>query len=285
MRINFVCCCIVLLVFVYSAQAQYVLNVQVVDLQVSVLDKRGQFITDLKTEDFLIWENDVLQEVVDLELQRQPFSIAVLMDTSSSMQSVFQIAQRSTQDFISSLRPEDEFLLMTFDDRIQVRLNFTSKAEASSAEWKDLRYGDQTRMYEALLQALDRLKSAKHPHRALFLISDGVNTAGAGDMTAVIEQAQRYKVIIYTLILENMEADMNALRRLSETTGGTYFILYDEFPRLQAAYEKISIDLANRFTVFYRSSSDYNARNKPAIKIRMKNPDWSVRFQKAYYPS
>jgi VWFA-related protein len=267
-----------------QAQHQEIVNVQVVNLQVSVLDKKGEFITELTAEDFLVWENETAQQVLDLEIQREPFSIGVLIDTSSSMQSVFQITGRGTTDFVSSLRPDDEFFVMSFDDRIQMHQDLTKKANSPKSDWNDFRYGNRTKLYEGLIASLNRLSKATYPRRAIFLISDGVNTGGSGNLEQAIELAQKNKVIIYSLILENSDADFNTLRKLSESTGGTYFVLYDEFPRLQAAYNKIAMDLAHRFTLYYKSVSDYSSAKKPEIKIRMKNPNWSVRFQRAYYP-
>jgi VWFA-related protein len=259
-------------------------NVQVVDLQVSVLNKSGEFISELAPEDFLVWENDVAQEVLDLETKRESYSIGVLIDTSRSMQSVFKITGRSTTDFLSSLRPDDEYFIMTFDDKIRVHQEAAKKSETEEKDWNDFRYGDRTRLFEGLDAALDRLSKAAYPRRALFLISDGVNTSGSGSLDQVIQKAQKHKVIIYCLILENMDADYHSLRRLSEKTGGTYFVLYDEFPRLQAAYNKIAMDLGHRLTLYYRSRSDYSGKSKPEINIRMKNPDWTVRFQRTYFP-
>jgi Ca-activated chloride channel homolog len=269
---------------VHAQQHQEIVNVQVVNLQVSVLDKKGEFILDLTPEDFLVWEDETAQQVLDLEIQREPFSIGVLIDTSSSMQSVFLISGRSTTDFLSSLRPDDEFFVMTFDDRIKMQQDLTKRADSPKNDWNDFRYGSRTKLYEGLLTSIDRLSKATYPRRALFLISDGVNTGGTGNLDQVIEKAQKNKVIIYSLILENSDADFNSLRKLSESTGGTYFVLYDEFPRLQAAYNKIAMDLAHRFTLYYKSVSDYSSAKKPEIKIRMKNPNWSVRFQRAYFP-
>jgi Ca-activated chloride channel family protein len=245
---------LVLFVFTLSANAQYVVNVQVVDLQISVVDKKGDFLTELQPEDFFVFENENPQEVLDLELKREPFSIGVLVDTSSSMQPVFQMTERSTKDFLSSLKPEDV-------------LN-----------------GHHTRLYDGLIAALQTLGKTNNTRRALFLISDGVNTSGSGSLAQAIELAQKEKVLIYSLIFENSDADINSLSKLSEATGGTYFILYDEFPRLQAAYDKIAADLAHRFTLFYRSSSDYSKAVKPVIKVQMKDPNLSVRFQRTYYP-
>ena len=270
--------------FMPVVEAQYVVNVQVVDLQVSVVNKRGEFISDLMPEQFLVYENGVAQQVLDLENRREPFSIGVLIDTSSSMQSVFQLTGRSTTDFLSSLRPDDEYFVMTFDDHVKVHQELKKKEEAPQNDWNDFRYGQRTRLFEGLTSALDRLSKATYPRRALFLISDGVNTTGSGNLQKAIQIAQRNKVIIYCLILENMDADYRSLRQLSERTGGTYFVLYDEFPRLQAAYNKIAMDLGHRVTLYYRSTSDYGGKKKPDIQIRMKNPEWTVRFQQTYFP-
>ena len=284
LKYRFLVALLLLLLCAGISFGQYVVNVQVVDLQISVVNKKGEFISDLTIDDFEVWENDVPQEVLDLNSKRDPFSIGILIDTSRSMQSVFQLTGRSTTDFLASLRSDDEYFVMTFDDHIRIHQDLKRKSDAPKKDWNDFRYGSKTKLFEGLIDALKRLSNATHPRRALFLISDGVNTSGDGNLQEAIELAQKNKVIIYSLILENMDADYNALRQLSENTGGTYFVLYEEFPRLQAAYNKIAMDLGHRLTLYYRSTSDYSSKKKPEIKIRMKNPEWRVRFQRNYFP-
>ncbi|HSP07034.1 MAG TPA: VWA domain-containing protein [Acidobacteriota bacterium] len=261
----------------------YEVEVQVVDLQVSVTDEHGQFVSDLKPEDFMVTENGAPQDVLDLEINRQPFSIGVLLDTSSSMQPIFQIVTRGTRDFLSSLRQDDEYFLMTFDEKIRLLKDLGTAGSGADAELKKLRFGECTRLFDALMAALERLKQAQQPRRALFLISDGVNTAGGGSLGEVIEAAQRAKTIVYAMVAENGDSDILLLRTLTESTGGTYFVLYDNFPRLQAAYDKIAADLAHRFTLYYRSESDPSRKKPPVIHVQMKNPRWHVQYQKAYY--
>jgi len=264
--------------------AQYVVDVQVVDLQVSVFDQKGAFLADLKPEDFLVWEDGIPQDILNVEPAREPFSIGVLLDTSHSMRPHFQTTIRSTQDFLYSLRDDDEFFLMTFDDRLLFKKDFGLAGERKPVNLDDLRYGDQTRLYDAVITGLERLRQARYPQRALFVISDGINTSGSGDLGTAIERAQKSKVIVYGLIFDNDDVNQNALRMLSDATGGSYFILYENLPRLQAAYEKIAADLAHRFTLIYRSRSDYHRPRKPQIKVRMKDPLLRVRYQKTYYP-
>jgi Ca-activated chloride channel homolog len=262
---------------------EYKVEVQVVELQVTVVDDNGNFQTDIKPEDFLVYENGVQQEVLDLELHRQPFSIGIVLDTSSSMASQFMRAGRAAQDFVKALQPQDEYFVMTFDDQIKIRSEMQLASNAINLDFFSYRYGERTRMYEGLMKAMERLKNARYPHRALFLISDGANTKGDYRLKDVIKTAQQNKVLIYSLIVEKGGSDVFVLGTLSDQTGGTAFVLDKEFPRLDAAYKKIASDLAHRITLYYHSTSDYSKEGKPQIEIHTKNPDFRVRFQKAYY--
>ncbi len=276
----------IFLLLALPAFPQYTVDVQVVNLQVSVTDRSRNFVKDVKPEDFLVWEDGEPQEVLDLELKREPFSIGVLLDTSSSMQPYFKMTAQATQQFLWSLDVEDEFFLMTFDDKILLKKDIGLATQRASLNLSSLHYGERTRMYDGIVAAVDRLQMAHYPRRALFVVSDGINTSGEADLKQAIESAQKNKVLIYTLLLDSPESDnSNALVRLSEATGGSFFVLYGNYPRLQAAYEKIAKDLANRFTLFYRSRLDYSQNRKPEIKVQMKNPDLQVRFQKAYFPA
>ena len=114
-------CILFVLLISLTVSAQYVVDVQVVDLQVSVIDQEHNFVNVVKPEDFLVWEDGQPQEVLDVESARDPFSIGVLLDTSSSMHPYWRISARGTEDFLWSLKAEDEIFLMTFDDRILLK--------------------------------------------------------------------------------------------------------------------------------------------------------------------
>src|SRR5262249_634320 len=149
--------------------AQYTVQVQVVDLQVSVSDANGDYIQELKPDDFEVWEDKVPQDVLDLELNREPFSIGILLDTSSSMQSSFREAARSAQDFLASLKPQDEYFLMTFDDQVLMKKDFGLANDVQDLDLTRLHYGERTRLYDAVVMGLDRLAQAHYPRRALFV--------------------------------------------------------------------------------------------------------------------
>jgi VWFA-related protein len=278
-------CLILALSIPAHTQLQYEVEVQVVDLQVSVIDSTGTYRTDLTPQDFLVFEDGVEQTVLDLEQQRQPFSIGVLLDTSSSMQSMFQIMSRASKEFILSLRPQDEYFVMTFDDQVSVRKNMGFASASMLPDLSRFRYGQRTKLFEGTMAGIERLQQARYPRRAVFLISDGVNSSGDFGLDDVIQSAQRNKTLIYSLIIKKGETNLYVLGSLSRSTGGTFFAMEDNLPRLKSAYDKIASDLAHRFTLYYRSSSNYRNQRKPAIEIRMRNPDWTVRYQRAYFPT
>jgi Ca-activated chloride channel homolog len=205
-----------------AEELKYQVEVQVVDLQVSVSDRSGNFIMDLHPDDFLVWEDKVPQEVLDLETTREPFSIGILLDTSSSMERVWRVTARCTEDFVSALLPEDEFFIMTFDDDLKLKNDFMF---ASNRPFKlgDIPYGDRTRLFDAMIESIKKLSEARYQRRALFVISDGINTLGAGNEKTAEYLAQKTKTIIYSLIIGGENEPLNQLRVLSIATGGTYF--------------------------------------------------------------
>ncbi len=266
-----------------AEELNYDVEVQVVDLQVSVSDRSGNFITDLNPDDFLVWEDKTPQEVLDLNITREPFSIGIVLDTSSSMERAWRITARCTEEFVSAMLPEDEFFVMTFDDDLKLETDFAF-ASNRPFQLSNLRYGKRTRLLDAMITSIQKLSDAHYQRRALFVISDGINTFGEGDEKTVEDLAQKTKTIIYSLIIRRREEHLNLLRMLSIATGGTYFVLHEDYPFLQAAYEKIASDLVHRFTLYYRSHSDYDQQRKPQITVKMKNKDWRVKYQKTYYP-
>ncbi|PYS26759.1 MAG: hypothetical protein DMF75_21620 [Acidobacteria bacterium] len=100
-----------------------VINVRRVHLPITVLDKRGQFVSGLGQNDFLIFEDKVAQQIDSFtseENNNLPLYVAVLMDTSPSTAGKLKFEQESAMNFIQTVvRPrKDRVLFATFDDRV-----------------------------------------------------------------------------------------------------------------------------------------------------------------------
>src|SRR2546429_5807168 len=111
-----------------------VINVRRVRLPITVLDKRGQFVSGLAQNDFQILEDKVPQKIDSFtseENNNLPLYVAVLMDTSPSTAGKLKFEQESAMNFIQTVvRPrKDRVLFATFDDQVTLRQDFTDRLE------------------------------------------------------------------------------------------------------------------------------------------------------------
>src|SRR5262249_47036519 len=103
-------------------------GVDVVSLNVTVVDSGGKYVTDLRREDFSVFEDGVKQEVTFFNRTNLPIALAILLDTSASMDSKLTKAQDAAIGFVRRLRPQDLAEVIDFDSRVVVLQNFTNNA-------------------------------------------------------------------------------------------------------------------------------------------------------------
>ena len=149
-----------------------------VSVPVSVVDRQGRFIPNLKREDFTIFENGVQQQVAHFEPADKPFTVALLLDTSPSTQfHIWQIKEAAVA-FAKQLRPQDRVLVVSFNDQVLLLTEVTNDQNVISAVIEEhANMGTATRVYDAvhlvIKERLNRIKGRK----AIVLFSDGVDTA------------------------------------------------------------------------------------------------------------
>ena len=108
-------------------------GVDVVSLNVTVTDGQERFVTDLTQDDFLLYEDGVLQETTYFARRQLPIALALLIDTSASMDERMTTAQEAAIGFSRRLRPEDLAEIIDFDSRVSIRQPFTSQLEQLEA--------------------------------------------------------------------------------------------------------------------------------------------------------
>ena len=149
-----------------------------VSVPVSVVDRQGRFIPNLKKEDFTIFENGVQQQVAHFEPADKPFTVALLLDTSPSTQFHLWQIKEAAVAFAKQLRPQDRVLVVSFNDQVLLLTEVTNDFNVISAVIEEhANMGTATRVYDAvhlvIKERLNRIKGRK----AIVLFSDGVDTA------------------------------------------------------------------------------------------------------------
>ncbi|HJQ69342.1 MAG TPA: VWA domain-containing protein [Blastocatellia bacterium] len=199
------------------------LETTLVQIPTVVRDKGGRYVLDLRKEDFIIYEDGLRQNVEFFGTVEEPFSVALLLDTSGSTASQLEFIKSSAIAFIDSLRPHDRVMVIGFNDSVEVKCEMTGNRDVLYSAVKSLTPGEYTQVYEAVYTAVwERLRDLPG-RKAVIMFSDGIDTASSeivaeDTLDAVIESED---VIMY-VIRYNTRGDVE--RKLEKKVVGGQFV-------------------------------------------------------------
>lgn len=147
-----------------------------VTVPVTVLDRNGRYVPQLRREQFRIQENGVEQKIAYFATTDSPFSVVLLIDTSGSTQYRLDDIQNAAINFVDKLKPTDSVMVMSFDDRIEVLCKATTDREAITKAIRRTRTGGGTRLYDAVADILTKQLKTITGRKAVVLFTDGVDT-------------------------------------------------------------------------------------------------------------
>ena len=267
-----------------------VINVRRVRLPITVLDKRGQFVSGLAQTDFQILEDKVPQQIDSFtseENNNLPLYVAVLMDTSPSTAGKLKFEQESAMNFIQTVvRPrKDRVLFATFDDRVTLRQDFTDRLELlDRAVFAIKKTGEKTALYDAIWQFCDEKMRSAQGRRALVVITDGDDTYSRADINDAIDIAQRTETTLFAISTKaglssavpgvesgqvKDKGDKN-LDRLCEETGGMAFFTGDMLS-LERSFSKIAKELRSQYLITYRPTNDRYDGSYRRVDVKLSN--------------
>ena len=125
-------------------------GVDLVSLSVTVTSGSGGYATDLLQDDFLVLENGVPQKLVFFGQGDVPVALALLLDSSASMEAMLATAQEAAIGFIRQLRPADLASVIDFDSRVQTLHDFSGDPFLLEAAIRRTKAGGATALYNAM---------------------------------------------------------------------------------------------------------------------------------------
>jgi VWFA-related protein len=173
-----------------------------VRVPVSVLDKAGQPVLDLKSADFQVSDDGKRQPVTLFSAERRPLRIALALDISKSMDDKIRQVGAALSHFIDLLEPADEILVITFNDRVTVVQDFTSDRDQLARVLDVLEPSGGTALYDAAYTAIEKVAALPAESKAVVLVTDGVDTASATSFGTLCEFARRAEVPVFSMGLE-----------------------------------------------------------------------------------
>lgn len=152
-------------------------NTTLVSIPVSVMDRNGRFIPDLRQEDFRIFEDGVEQQVAYFASVEKPFTVALVIDTSASTQFRLDEIQDAAIAFVNQLRPDDRVIVVSFDEQVRVLAEATSDRYVLREAIRRTHTGGNTKLYDAVDLVINQRLNNVSGRKAVVLFTDGVDTA------------------------------------------------------------------------------------------------------------
>lgn len=269
-------------------------GVELVSLSVTVTEG-SRYVTDLNEAEFEVYEDGVRQSLVLFSRVQQPIALAVLIDTSASMDQRMGTAQEAAAGFARRIGPDDVMQVIDFDSQVRIVQTFTSEIPLLEKAIRSTTAKGSTSLYNAIYISLKELRKVKAQsaeeirREAIVVLSDGDDTSSLIQFEEVMDLAKRSETAIYAIGLkppatgrrEFNEAEF-VLRQLANETGGRAF-----FPtaasELPGIYQQISDELASQYSLAYASRNTTRTGAWRRVVVRTSRPGLTARTRQGYF--
>jgi VWFA-related protein len=268
-----------------------------VTIQASVRDARGRVVSGLTTTDFEVRDNGQLRPILSLRSDRQsPLSLVILVDMSGSMSvgSKIGMTRQAYQSILSQLRQgRDEVALFTFDASLHERCGFTSDLSTLKEALSEFEPFGTTSLYDAAAAAARQLGARSAAHKAIIVLTDGIDTSSAMTAREVSGLASSVDVPVFVvatvpsvdqrLMMESSErstkTDAADLRDLAEWTGGQ-FVFASTLVETEVAASSLIAGLRQQYILAIEAA---NAREWRRLDVRVRRPSTVVKARNGYF--
>lgn len=310
-----------------SAQAQDPEDVVKVDtalvqLNVGVVDSRGQVVRSLSKNDFTVYEDGVKQPILNFEPTEAPFSLVLLLDMSGSTVNFRPQLKQAVGRFLDALSPEDRVAVIQFNKKVKKLNGFTNDIKKTAYAIQIAEGAGETYFYDALRYALKELESEGKRRKAIVVLTDGLDTGmrnsdralaskaetdaaavaaidpkASSELNSVLTAADRLGVTIYPLALPSGDPKRLPLKspvitaiyaaartRLQSLADRTGGRL-NEIQRLDQMarlYAEVAADLRSLYSVGYRGAPGRDGKWRE-IRIEVTQPALIARTRPGYF--
>lgn len=257
------------------------IDTNLVLIPVSVTDPLNRFVTGLERENFKIFEDKIEQTIAQFASEDAPLSVGLVFDTSNSMGSKLQKSRQAAAQFFKTANPDDEFFLIQFNDRPEMVVPFTANPEEIQNRLTFTQAKGRTALLDGIYLAMNQMKKAKNPRKAVLVISDGGDNSSRYTESEIKNLVREADVQLYAIgIFEAIGArgrtaeelsGPGLLNDLAEQTGGKHFSVenINELPDVAA---KIGIELRNQYLIGYSPKNQGRDGKYRKVQVKLVQP-------------
>jgi Ca-activated chloride channel homolog len=276
-------------------------NVDLVVVHTTILDKNGHFVSGLKKENFKLFEDGIGQNVSTFSQEDVPISMGIILDTSGSMRSKIDLVTKAALAFIRASNPEDQVFLVGFNDQVELLEDYTSDLDTISDALENIVVTGGTALYDAIYLGVQKAQGGTKPKKAIVVITDGEDRDSYYKLDELVAKVQESDVAIYCVGFLNEipekglfgrwsksvpEKAHDALLRISEETGGKAFFP-KKLPEISGIIAEIAQELRNQYSVGYISSNSSRDGSYRKLRIGLEPANLGtvnhVRYRRGYF--
>ena len=275
-----------------SAQQQqptFKSGTRTVPVYATVFDEDGRLVPGLEQSDFEIYDNGKKQAVTIFDNKPIPFSAALTLDSSISMEMNLPFMQDAAVQFVIRLAPEDKTVVGFFNSKIQFSPSLTNDRDSLVSYIRNnMTRGNSTRLWDGVDAAMDQLTDALG-RRVVVVLTDGDDLGASSRSNGdILERAQREDVMIYTLGIESyyhngerwtLSRPGGAFRRLAAETGGGFFEL-KKSAELNSTFTRVIAELHSQYVLGFSPTAMDGKAHK--LEVRLSKPGLTARARKSY---
>ena len=298
-------------------------HVDLVILNVAVVDEKGANVTSLRKQDFIVYEDDVEQQVADFLPVEAPFHLVLALDTSISTRSSLGLIKKAASNFTDQLRSSDQIAIVEINSAIRDIQGFTSDRRKLKKAIDRIATASSggSRIYDGVADAAKRLEKAEGGRKAIIMLSDGMenssrikfedlrrllalsdvvfypvtilNKGSQKDMLEdFIKNADKKKADLASYV-ENAKFSVSVLEevyqiqaeRLQAMTDetGGKIFLVANLADLTEEYAKVAHELRNTFSLAYYPKNTDRDGTMRRIRVEVRDPRYRVRTRSSYF--
>jgi Ca-activated chloride channel family protein len=256
-------------------------------LNVTATNAGGAYVRGLGKADFKVFEDGREQQVTNFGEEETPFAVALLLDTSGSMEQRVALARSAAIRFLDGLRADDTAAVYSFNSKIERVQDYSNSRDLSPKAF-DLGAEGMTVLNDAIFRAAQDLSRRPEKRRAILVLSDGADTRSAASAEKALTAALTANATIYCVDMGQAPngsgitlSAAGALRNFSSKSGGRY-VATPGGQALREAFAEIVEELGSQYTLGYRPLNRARDGRWRTIEVQVARPSVTARTRRGY---
>lgn len=264
-------------------------DTRLVVLHASVVDRRGNLVTDLDQSAFTVLEEKQEQPLRIFRREDIPISLGLVVDNSGSMRDKRKQVESAVVSLVKSSTRDDEVFVVNFNDDLYLDVTMTNDVKKMEEGITQIDSRGGTAMRDAISASIDYMREkSRKDKKVLLVVTDGNDNASAITLEKLVQRAQQSEVLVYSIGLLNEEERREAkraeraLEALTRATGGQSY-LPGAVADVEEVAKQVAHDIRNQYVLGYSPTNEALDGGFRRIEVKAKGRGLTVRTRTGYY--